>query len=141
MKREGGLDQTSYARRHVQVSGIRFYRSDRTKLSRIGTFAKRLSQARYFDRIAQRGGGSVRFHVGDRTRFDAGKSMSQRNNFCLTVHTRSAKAYSLRAVVVERSTLDDCENLIPIPDGVFKSLQNDNADAIAESCAAGLRIE
>src|SRR5207302_11137092 len=64
-----------------------------------------------------------------------------RDDFRLAFHTRCAKAYALRTVVVERCTFNDRINRVAVLDRVLQSLQYDYADTIAKYSAGSLSVK
>src|SRR6202049_3034482 len=80
-------------------------------------------------------------NIRDRFRVNARQRLSHRHGFRLSFHSRRAKTYTLRTVVVQSDAFNNRVNLVPVFNGIFQALQYHHADTVAERCALSLSVE
>ena len=102
------LDEAGHPGSSVEVADVALDRPDGAVAGAgRAAGAKRLSQARDLDGIAEWRGGSVGLDVGDRLRVDPSKRLRQRDDVGVPVDARRREAHLRGAVVVHAGTLDD----------------------------------
>ena len=107
----------------------------------VGLAAERECQCLHFDRIAERSGCAVCFHIADLARAHTGIGLCHGDHFGLAAHAGCGEAGLVAAVVIERRAFDGGVDLVVVADGVFEALQHDDAGAVAEAGALAFSIE
>ena len=138
---EHGLDESRHTGRSVQMSNIRFDRSEGTKATPLGRSTEHFSEGSDFDRIAEGRSGAVCFDQLHALRVDLGHLQRSGNAARLPGDTGSGKPDLAGSVVVDRRTLDHSPDEVALVDGVRKALQDDDRDAIATQGSLGCDLK
>ena len=140
-QRQRGLDHAGCTGGDHQVADVALDRAETAEAGIRRVAAKRLDQAFDLDRIADRRGRAVGFHVGDAACVDAGVALGHRDHRGLALAAGRHEAGLGAAVVVDRATTDHRDDRVAIGLRVGQPLQQHHRRAIAEHRAACLGVE
>ena len=135
------LDETSDARRRVEVTDVALDRSHGAELTALCRLAESLGEGRDLDRIADAGAGTVGLDVVDRIGGNLGESQSFLDHRSMRVDARSEVADLAGTVVVDGRGANHRADRIAGLDGLVEAAEQDGADAAAEDCAFRARVE
>ena len=142
LQAEDRLDQAGDAGCRIQMADVRLHR---TQHARAGPVQARdlesLSQGFDFDRITQRGTGSVGLHESDGRGVDTGYGMRFGDDLRLAGEGRCRIGHLDRAVVVDRRAADDGVDAVTVVERCLQRLEYHRRDPAAEDGAVGPDVE
>src|SRR4051794_37570472 len=103
--------------------------------------AERLRQTSDLDRIAQISTCAMGLYIGNCIRVDAGEGLSGCDNLRVTLHAWCSEADLCTTVVVQRGALDDSIDAIVGREGILKTAQHHDAQAVTKDCTPCTSIE
>ncbi len=143
---EHRLDQPGNARRLVQVPRAGLHGAQRAvSRPRSASCGRRggesLGQRGHFDGVAQCGARPVRLDVADVCRVDARSLQRGPYDIGLPAGARRGEADLRIAVVIDRRSLDHGNDPVAVRHRILQTLESDDATAVAEERAGGVRVE
>ena len=138
---ERRLDEARDPGSRVEMTDVRFDRSQSTKLKLLGAGAKCALEGLHFDWIPKGRSRAVRFDVTNGVGRDLRHDVGGTNHGRLGVHAGSSVTDLARTIVVDGRSLDEGVDGRAAPQGVVESLEDNDTGSAAEDSAAGERIE
>jgi len=132
LQRQRRLDRAGGARGDHQMADIALERTDPARAEVAAATGECPAQTFDLDRIADRCGGAVGFHVTDATRIDAGIVQRHRNHRRLTGTAGSGETGLVTAIVVDRAATYQRNHRVAVGTRIGKTFEQHHSGAIAE---------
>jgi hypothetical protein len=142
LQAENRFDQTCDPGGDFQVTDVGLDRSDDARAGPGGVRnLERRSESTDFDRVTERGAGSVGLDIAHGRGIDAGYGVRFGDDIGLSGRVGRRVTHLHRSVVVDRRTADDGVDAIPGVDGGLQRLESHHRDSAAEDRAVGPHVE
>ena len=140
-KGERGLDEARNAGGGVEVTDIRLHGADETIVRAIRRLAECLCQGSDLYGIAHRCRGAMTLDVADAVSGNSGYRNCFGDCSGLAIHARREITDFARAVVIDRTRLDHCVDVISVGQRIREATQHDDTGPAAEDRPLGAVVE
>ncbi len=123
------LDESGDAGRCIEMSNVRFQRSDGAVAVAIRRLAEGLRQTLELDRIANQRPRAMSLHVTDTVRLGTGNSQRLGDHFRLTGNAGREISHFTLAIIIHGRAQDHGVDRIVVFHRIFETPQDDDADA------------
>ena len=138
---EHRLDESRDTGRGVEMADVGLHRPDRA-VPRLRRRRSERPRERFdFNRVSDRRSGTMGLDEADRLGVDLGLRQGLQDRVGLARDARGGVADARRPFVVHADAPDDGVDPVAVLHGRVEPLEQDEADAVAGHCAAGVRVE